>query len=60
MKNQDALARGSVVTVRGLASGFAQTIETASHQLRADEPVAMGGTDTGPNPYDLLLAALGA
>ena len=59
MKNQDALARGAVVTVRGVASGFAQIVETGSHRLQADEPVAFGGTDTGPTPYDLLLAALG-
>ena len=60
MKPHDALARGAAVTVHGLASGFAQTIATGSHQLHADEPAAFGGTDTGPNPYDLLLAALGA
>ena len=59
MKNQDALAHVDVVTVRGLGSGFAQVVETASHRFRADEPVALGGTATGPNPYDLLLAALG-
>ena len=59
MKNQDQSSRGAEVTVRGLGSGLAQTIETPSHRLVADEPVAFGGTDTGPTPYDLLLAALG-
>jgi putative redox protein len=48
------------VTVHGNAAGFAQTISVAQHRLTADEPVSVGGTDTGPNPYDLLLAALGA
>ncbi len=37
-----------------------QTIEAGAHRLTADEPVAAGGDDTGPDPYDLLLAALGA
>lgn len=48
------------VVVRGNAMGFAQTIEVANHQLTADEPSSVGGTDTGPGPYDLLLAALGS
>ena len=47
------------VTVRGAATGFAQEISVRSHRLRGDEPTASGGTDTGPSPYDLLLAALG-
>ncbi len=34
-------------------------IEIGNHQLIADEPVPLG-QDLGPNPYDLLLAALGA
>ena len=48
------------VVVTGDAGGFAQEISTGAHRLRADEPVAAGGTDTGPDPYALLLASLGA
>jgi len=48
------------VVVRGSAAGFAQEITVGRHRLAADEPVAVGGTDSGPNPYDLLLSALGA
>ena len=48
------------VIVHGTAAGFAQEIEVGSHELFADEPVSYGGTDTGPSPYDLLLAALGS
>jgi uncharacterized OsmC-like protein len=48
------------VVVRGSATGFAQEIHAGQHRLRADEPASAGGTDTGPTPYDLLLAALGA
>ena len=39
---------------------FAQTIYAGQHRLRADEPVELGGADSGPSPYDLLVAALGA
>ena len=39
---------------------FAQDVFAGRHRLRADEPESAGGTDTGPSPYDLLLAALGA
>ncbi len=48
------------VVVEGPASGFAQQISVGPHRLRGDEPVDAGGTDTGPTPYDLLLAALGS
>lgn len=48
------------VVVQGNADGFAQQIVAGSHHLRGDEPLSEGGTDTGPSPYDLLLAALGS
>ena len=49
-----------LVVVRGGAAGFAQEITVGRHRLIADEPVSAGGTDLGPGPYELLLAALGA
>src|SRR5438045_5944924 len=48
------------VIVRGDAAGFTQQIDVGSHRLTADEPTELGGKDTGPSPYDLLLAALGS
>ena len=48
------------VIVRGSAAGFAQEVHAGRHRILADEPESAGGADTGPSPYDLLLAALGA
>ena len=48
------------VVVHGSAAGFAQQIVTGPHHLTSDEPVADGGTHSGPSPYELLLSALGA
>jgi putative redox protein len=48
------------VIVHGTAAGFAQEVEVGSHEIYADEPVSLGGTDSGPSPYDHLLAALGS
>ena len=47
------------VTVRSL-SGYQQEIIAGDHVVFADEPVDVGGDDTGPNPYELLLGALGS
>ncbi len=48
------------VVVRGSTAGFAQEIVAGPHRFASDEPLSAGGTDTGPSPYDLLLAALGS
>ena len=39
---------------------FAQHVSTSSHYWLADEPVKVGGSNTGPDPYEHLLAGLGA
>jgi putative redox protein len=49
-----------LVIVRGGAKGFVQEISAGRHHFVADEPVASGGTDRGPGPYDLLMSALGS
>ena len=49
------------VLVRETGVGrFQQEIVTGRHRLIADEPVNVGGLDSGPSPYDLVLAGLGA
>jgi putative redox protein len=53
-------AESRPVVVQGGAAGFAQAITVGPHQLICDEPTHFGGTDKGPTPYDLLLAALGS
>lgn len=47
--------------VVGWAGGkLAQDIEIGKHRLRSDEEIEKGGDDTGPEPHELLLAALGS
>lgn len=46
--------------VHGPSTGFVQDVKVGRHSFTMDEPVALGGTDTGPSPYDLLVSALGA
>lgn len=43
-----------------LTDGFKVDITNGDHSWRADEPLDLGGTDTGPNPYELLLGSLAA
>ncbi len=41
-------------------SKFQNAVIVGPHHLLADEPAAAGGEDTGPGPYDYVLAGLGA
>jgi putative redox protein len=50
---------GVVIVEDSAAGAFAETVRAGAHALLADEPVASGGNDTGPDPYAYLLTALG-
>ena len=57
----DEAAKPADVVVRETRNGrFQQAITIGAHRLLADEPRSVGGLDSGPNPYDLVLAGLGA
>lgn len=51
---------GSVVVSENGQGRYQQEIRSGEHILLADEPQAMGGNDAGPDPFDFLMAGLGA
>jgi putative redox protein len=55
-----AEAARQVVVRETRDSPLQQAVKVGPHHFLADEPLAVGGKDTGPGPYDLLLAGLGA
>jgi uncharacterized OsmC-like protein/alpha-beta hydrolase superfamily lysophospholipase len=56
-----AAGDAKAVVVRETREGrFQQDVTVGAHHFLADEPLEVGGLDSGPGPYDLLLAGLGA
>ncbi len=56
----DDTAAGTVVVRETRRGKFQQEVIVGAHRFLADEPADVGGMDSGPGPYDLLLAGLGA
>ncbi len=56
----DAAAPEGIVVAETPIDSFRTEIHAGPHHLVADEPAAVGGTETGPSPYGLLSAALAA
>ena len=49
-----------VTVVESGTGPYGQFITAGNHVLGADEPIELGGRNTGPDPFELLLSALGA
>ncbi|MDD3763616.1 MAG: OsmC family protein [Nevskiales bacterium] len=56
----EPLSHEQVVVAESPAGTYAQHVRMGPHLISSDEPEALGGNDTGANPYELLLAALGS
>jgi len=59
--NRSHSKEGDVVVAETGDGPFAQVVSVGGlHVMRADEPPSVGGSESGPTPYDFLLAGLGA
>jgi len=55
-----ARARVTFRADSALQQGFHSEVKLRDHQLTVDEPKGIGGSDQGPTPVELVLAALGS
>ncbi|MCY0094460.1 bifunctional alpha/beta hydrolase/OsmC family protein [Hoeflea ulvae] len=58
-RRDDAPVEDVVVGETGQGK-FQVSVQAGPHRMLADEPASVGGADTGPSPYDLMSAGLGA
>lgn len=58
--SEEEVEEGLVLVRETHGGKFQQAILTGPHRLIADEPSSLGGMNSGPAPYDFLLAGLGA
>lgn len=58
-RSDPASARARFASTSALGEGLRSEVRLRDHALVVDEPEQLGGTDTGPNPVELVLAALG-
>lgn len=59
-KAQPAEAQATFQSSSALREGLRSEVSLRQHALTIDEPPALGGADSGPNPVELILAALGS
>lgn len=52
-------AKATFESRSALQEGLRSEVSLRQHELTVDEPPALGGTDSGPNPVELILASLG-
>ena len=55
-----ATRKRSVVVAESADKPYGQTVTIGPHTMRADEAKILGGHDTGPSPYEYVMAGLGA